>query len=1832
MNLIGRDEHEGIIAIVGMALRFPSAMSVDEFWRLLVTGQEGITYFEQQATQSGLTKSDKSPGASEGSFTYVPARGIVKDVEMFDASFFGFTPKEAAIADPQQRVFLECCWEALENAGQVPSKFDGMIGIFAGAGMNNYIANIYSDENLIRATDWYQIAIGNEKDHLALRAAYSMNLHGPAMSIQCACSSSLVAVHSACQSLLEYHCDMALAGGVALVIPQERGYVFTPGITSPDGHCRAFDQDANGLVSGNGCGVVVLMRLEDAVASGSTIYALIKGSAVNNDGASKIGYAAPSIEGQAAVIAMAQAAAGVAPETVGYVEAHGTATALGDAVEIAALTQVFRESTEKKQFCALGSVKTNIGHLDAAAGVAGLIKAALLLHHKRLVPSLNFRQANPHMDLVNGPFYVNTESKPWITRDHPRRAGVSAFGQGGTNAHVILEEAPYEERIPRKQKNELITLSARTSIALDLACHNLMKYIGDHPEADLGDVAYTLQTGRKDFKIRRAFIAKDLKDLQCVLSDCNSPRRLGGEVTLGSEDKVFLFPGIGDHYTNMGFRLYSECAAYREAFDHCAQILLAGFSLDIRKILFGPHATVHEPAFTEPAKEPKLDFRAMVRSFSDPVRPASALDQTRFVHPATFVIEYALAQLWLSLGVTPNQMIGYSIGEYVAACVAGIFPLETALRIVTRRAALINALPEGAMVAVAVPRNRLSLLIEEPLCLASELSPSACVVSGPISSIAAFESSLPSDVVWRRLNTRHAFHSSAMSAIAGEMFEELKGRTLSKPLIPIISGATGTWMTASEAQSIDYWVNQLSRPVEFFSALTTLLKNRAPVVIEVGPGQILSTLVAQHAMSSDNRCIAIPSMPRPMEAAQEYTVFLDAVAKVWLSGTDIAWEKMGGGEKRRRIPLPTYAFERTRYWIEGKRPLLSDKKLEVLPLAGDLESAFVLPSWRSTLVIDEGRGAAARTCLICTSNQSLVSEIIATLKRLRVLVVVVKVAQEFAHDGQLAFSINPACKYHYNRLLAELQQQNVVVDSIVHCWTFGDAPSEPGELCYRQLEMRGTSSILYLMQALVEHRSLSREDKAVNFVVVSDGLHAVNTTDRILPEKAAMLGFCACLPLEYPHIRMKSIDVRQEFDGGKRARQRLLEDLAEECLSCGPEPARLAYRGGTRWVETVEPLPPVLKRHAGSLLKTGGVYVMTGGLGKDSLARAKFLGSRYKARLALITRSWFPAREEWERFAAEGPHSPISQRIARLRELEVLGASVQVFIADVRDESAMKVAFDQIGQIFGRIDGVIHAAGITDARATKELSQLAKTDFDEHSHAKIYGVYVLERIVSKLDLDFVLLISSLASRVGGLGLSAYANACAFMDAFAQGRNAVSGSRWISVNWLGMSEGDTGEALEIILSHRQISRISVSPHLLKRNAVQRESSSSAAPVSDNGRPAKRPNLRNRFVAPEEENEIGIVEIFQELLGVTGVGATDSFLELGGDSLIAIQMLARVGKKFNVEIPLRILFNHPNARDLSTYLAHEHKISSVHSRKSEPCTSQCQLDGKSGVSTTTTRSIVNLRDGNGGTPMIFVHASGGTALCYTALLRHLDYPGSIYGIQAAEMTSNGPHEQVSMVNLARECALEVSAHFGDLTSCVLVGWSMGGMLAFELARQLTEIEIRVDLTVLIDAPAENHESAVPMPVNFVREIAWTTGCELQALNVDTPALAPDIPLEAQLEIVISLARQTNLIPEDLTLREFKGRFYEYARNVSSMRGYKPGTYDGATLLIRASFESLACVQGWQEVCTGKFWNHEISSTHHGILREPAVRSLAGTLVHYCRDISCRANSLDPKLLPL
>ncbi|ARV62947.1 polyketide synthase [Nostocales cyanobacterium HT-58-2] len=1511
-NSIGISHKTGLeIAVIAMTGRFPGARNIEDFWQNLISGKESVSFFTKSELQnSGINL------AILNHPNYVKASAVLEDVDLFDGYFFGCTPRQAEIMNPQHRLFLECAWEALESAGYNSESYKGLIGVYASTSLNGYLFNLYSSYSTVDSMVDSEVEIGNNNDFLTTQVSYRLNLEGPSVTVQTACSASLVAVHLACQSLLSGECDMALAGGVSIRVPHKVGYLYQEGgVLSPDGHCRAFDARAKGTVGGNGLGIVILKRLEDAIADKDYIHAIIKGSAINNDGHLKVSYTAPRVDGQAKVIKSAFAMAEIEPETVKYVETHGTGTALGDPIEIAALTQAFRITTDKKSFCAIGSVKTNIGHLDTASGIAGLIKTVLALKHKAIPPSLHFEQPNPQIDFANSPFYVNTCLKEWKANGVPRRAGVSSFGIGGTNAHVILEEAPVVESSGPSRSWQLLLLSAKTLTALETATENLTQYLQQHPDVNLADVAYTLQVGRKAFEHRRMLVCQNLNDGITALEQWKSKRVLTHSQQLHHRSIAFMFPGQGVQYVNMAMELYESESIFREQVDYCSQLLQPHLGLDLRTILY--------------PQEQKTQ------------QAAQQLKQTYLTQPALFVIEYALAQLWISWGVRPQVMIGHSIGEYVAACLAGVFLLEDALLLVAMRGQLMQQLPPGAMLSVPLSKEQVQPLLGQELSLAASNGPSLSVISGTVEAIYALHKQLSdTGINCRRLHTSHAFHSQMMEPIIQPFAQQLTKVKLGVPKIPFVSNVTGNWITAAQATNPDYWAQHLRQPVCFSQGITQLLQQPEQILLEVGPGQSLSTFTRQHQLSKQ---LIVSSLRHPKDPQSDVAVLLKALGWLWLVGVQVDWAGFYAQQRRHRLPLPTYPFERQRYWIEPKKTAHQTQTYQPpLSKKSDIADWLYIPSWKRAAPPQpsQQRDLVEQNpwWLVFLDSHGLGNQIVNALQQKNYKIITVSSGYQFTKLNENAYTIHPQQPQDYQTLIQELESLNRLPKAVVHLWSVTiNQPTGSDVNNFQHYQELGFYSLLFLTQALAKQCLTD----SLEIRLVSNNIHSVTGKELCCPEKVTVLGLCQVIPQEYPHIKCQLIDIVLP-EPGSLHQTKLLSQLMNE-LTAQPKDLLVAYRNYYRWVQTFEAVKLETTANWAQRLRSHGVYLITGGLGNIGLEIAEFLAQTVKAKLILTGRSAFPERNEWEYWQkTHNEQNEVSRKIGKLQAIEQLGAELLVITADVASIEQMQAVMEVIKERFQRLDGIIHAAGITGTHSSYPIQELTPTKSELHFRPKVHGLYVLQKILQGQNLDFCVLLSSLSSVLGGLGFSAYSSANLFMDAFVHQQNQTTTQNWITINWdgwqfqeqqrsslgttlseLALTPKEGIEVIQRIFSTDSLTQIVVSTGELRARFEQwiqlQPLQGTKISLQNSSSLHRRPNLPTAYVAPHSELEQRLVSIWQELIGIEDIGIHDNFFDLGGHSLLAIQFITRVRDTFHIDFPLRLLFESPTISELAITIA-------------------------------------------------------------------------------------------------------------------------------------------------------------------------------------------------------------------------------------------------------------------------------------------------------------------------
>ena len=1459
-------------AVIGMALRFPGADSPAALWQLLCDGREGLTRFDKDELRAAGV-----PDWLINKEGYVPVNGRLDDVDYFDADFFAMPPREARITDPQHRIMLELAWQALEDAGLDAARYDGAIGVFAGCGSSSYLLNnLWPNRETLATVGELPVQLGNNKDYLATRISYKLDLTGPSVCVTTACSTSLVAVHLAAQSLIDYQCDVALAGGAGIQLPQETGYLFqTGGILSPDGHCRAFDAQASGTVSGNGGALVVLKRAQDAFDDGDNILALIRGSAINNDGADKAGFTAPSVNGQAEVIREAHDLAGVDPATIGYVETHGTGTPLGDPIEVAALRQAFGEVPGT---CWLGSIKTNLGHMDEAAGVAGLIKAVLCLRHQAIPASLHYQAPNPEIDFGDGMFAVNNTLRSWDAGadDSPRRAAVSSFGIGGTNAHVVLEEAPPANVAPVVRDAQLLPLSGRTSKALSARAATLADALRDVDSTSLADAAFTLQSGRRALA-HRGFVVADnaiqARDSLLALSTRDGVPN-GGE---SPPPVIFLCSGQGSQYPQMARRLYDTEAVFKNALDACAQHLSAQHGIDLLSVLFAQ------------------------RSDTDDAR--AELHNTALAQPALFSHQVAISALWDHWGVKPDAVIGHSVGEYVAAYLAGVMSLQTALDVVAARGRLMQSAPTGAMLAVPRPAAELAGDLVSPLELAAINAPDRCVVSGTAEAIEELMQKLLGEGCQaQRLVVSHAFHCALMDPILEDFRSVLSRHQLQAPKLPMGSNVSGAWMGTDEACDSETYVRQLRSTVNFEGCLRAAANDFPYAVwVEIGPGQALAS-AARRTLGP--RTAVYSSLPTATQPTSAHHTMLSATGELWARGVDIDWSQVAEPE-RQRVQLPGYPFERQRHWFEATSaaPDLSEAR------RNDVSQWFYVPSWRRLPALgwsDEDRQQTG-TWLVLGADSSLGASFLSRLLGANERVIKVVSGERFAVSGGDEFVLRPDHVDDYRQLFVRLNEAGVRPTQLVNLFTHSQPAS--GQ------DYQSFHTLMALARAL---SSPTATTGAPVLTVVTSQVEAVSGEEDLWPSARSTLGAATVIGQELPSVVCRSIDLALAGHNSDAAVDSLLSELRAP-----PNEPRVALRGRFRWAFDVEPVALAPATGLPRRLRQHGTYVITGGLGKIGLLLATYLVRRVSASVVLIGRT--------------GKTSADNQ--ARLDALQAEGA-VMVLQADVTLAAEMTAARARIEAQFGAIDGVIHAAALPAKDSMCAIADTSRQSAEREFAVKGNALTNLHQVFADSAPNFFMLFSSLSSVLGGLGFAAYAGANHVLDASAERHALSGGSAWTSVNWDAWN-----------LESPDPSDIGGIAGRLNRDAITAEeapgafdilfddaSGSAQLMVSTSDLRARLKQWRGRLatqggsasgvsaatagsaahdsgaVAAGGGTQQQMMAIWRDVLGVYDIAAADDFFLLNGDSLLGTQLIGRINQHFQISLGMRDLFENSTLEGL------------------------------------------------------------------------------------------------------------------------------------------------------------------------------------------------------------------------------------------------------------------------------------------------------------------------------
>jgi len=1842
--------HGSDIAIVGMSCRFPGAKNTDAFWNNLQDGIESISFFSDREIELEEPNWIEHPN-------YVKASPILPDIDLFDAEFFGYSDKEAELMDPQHRLFLECAWEALEIAGYNPENYQGAVGVYGGSSPSTYLVNNISHSLgaspaspllthcLFRGTKDVHTDLGNGRDYLPMRVSYKLNLTGPSVNVQTACSTSLVAVHLACQSLRSGESDLALAGGVSIFVPHKTGYLYQEGMMlSPDGHCRAFDAQSQGTLFGSGVGIVALKRLDEAIADGDKIYAVIKGSAINNDGAVKVSYTAPSIEGQIAAISDALAMANIDPRTVSYVETHGTGTPLGDPIEIAALTKAFRQSTNSQDnnFCAIGSVKTNIGHLDVTAGIASLIKTVLALHNKAIPPSLHFTEPNPNIDFEHSPFYVNTALTPWEAKVTPLRAGVSSFGMGGTNAHVVLEEAPKQvkSRSPQaKIKSErsvhILTLSGKTEQAVAESVHNYVTYLKSHQEAEIADICFTANSGRQHFNHRLAIIASSTQDLleqlqrfgkPLDINDSSEPPTIHSLKATSTKQIAFVFTGQGSQYIGMGRQLYETQPTFRKNLEKCDRILRSYLDIPLLDVLYGD-----------------LDNKELI-------------NQTSYTQPAIFAIEYALAELWKSWGIEPDLVMGHSIGEYVAACVAGVFSLEDGLKLIAQRGRLMQSLPQdGEMLALLASVPQAAEAIKpygRDVSLAAINGPESVVISGKRAAINTVEHNLAAKgIKTKKLTVSHAFHSPLMEPILAEFDQVAAQVQFNSPQLQLISNVTGELAT-EEITTSKYWCDHLRQPVQFMASMSTLEQQGIDVLLEIGAKPILLGMGRQ--CLPEHQGLWLPSL-RPGHS--DWQQILTSLAELYLHGVPINWLGFDQDFARHRLPLPTYPFQRQRYWITPEdnsmgitAPSISPGGIapkQIVKKKPNIADWFYIPSWKRSIppAYQPSQKLLESEILVFIDECGLGEKLAEKLAIQGSEVVRVSCGSEFAKHSDRFYTINPTQADDYHTLLQELKQLNQNPSSIIHLWSI--TPNNHTELGIESFETSqdlGLYSLIFLVQALEKLNFID----PLQLTVASNNLQEVSGEEVLSPEKATILAACKVIGQEYPNINCRSIDLVLPL-AQKQKQEKLLTQLLAE-ITAHSEDLTIAYRGKHRWVQKFEPIGLETPGAETLPLKESGVYLIIGGLGAIGLSLGLHLAKTVRAKLILTGRSLFPARDDWSQWlATHDAEDRISRKIDKLQAIEAMGAEVMVLNVDVADEQQMEAAIAQTEARFGNINGVIHSVMFTGDKALCSIKEITKADLWQHFHGKVQGTIVLSKVLQNKNLDFCILMSSIASVLGGLGDVAYSAANLFMDVFVHQQNRSNSIPWLSVNWetwefpkqdrnyeivaalaeFAITPEEGIQAFERVLSTQKMEfdQIIVSSGDLQTRIDQWVKLKSIKERNNSHQQASSPTVELRKqleTAPMGERKtLLFAHIRTQVAKVLGISPErialeQKLIDLGLDSLMSIELRNALQLSLGLSVPSTLLFDYPTPEALTNYLVRE--VSHFEDSKSFSNGSIKQGIVEDDFYRST---LVSIQPNGSKPPLFFVPGVLGNVFDLYPVAQHLDAEQPLYGLRSLGL-DEGEEPLTQMEDIATHHikALQAVQPHGPY---FLGSHSAGGKVVFEMAQQLQHQGQEVALLAIMDGLGTNLQKYQDFSewdnTKLIEDLSsFYQGSLGEALKV-SPETLQSMGEECQLDYLLERLSIAGL---NLSRGELTRIFQVYQANIQADVEYVPQeSYPTSITFFRArETEIFEAILGETTILEDPTWEwgkisaepvtiHEIPGNHFTMMREPHVRVLAQTL---------------------
>lgn len=1737
------------IAIIAMDCRLPGADDCEALWELCREGKESISFFEP---------AEKEQVVAKGNEHMVYAKGVLNNIEYFDADFFNFTPREANLSDPQHRLLIESSWIALEKAGYIPNPEDShKIGVYVSMNDSTYLLHHNLVERLSPIlNDRFSMQRLMSPQCLATKIAYQLNCTGPSVTIQTACSSSLVSVVLACQQLASHQCNLALAGGISIVTPQDAPYFYQKGnIFSPDGRCRPFDENAEGTVFSNGLGIVVLKRLSDALRDNDSIICVIKGTATNNDGGNKMSYTAPTIQGQMLCILSAQNAARIEADTIQYIETHGTGTLIGDPIEIEALTKAFQTTSYKQQTCAIGSLKANIGHTHVAAGVAGLIKTALALQNKQIPPSINFNKPNPHIDWEHSPFYLNKRLQYWTEGKTPRRAGVSAFGVGGTNAHVIVEEAP--EPLPSYQhkKNRILLFSAKTKEALWAMQDNLIRYFEQVPHDEnqtslLADAAYTLEVGRKKFPYRSGIISNNILDTIEQLKNTRGKYEFNTNRNNNSKPNiVFLFPGQGTQYSNLTLTLYQEEPTYKKYLDLCLNFASSYTKHDLKLILF-------------PTQTPHLSDEHIIH-------------QTEWTHPILFSVEYALASLLMDWGIKPDVMLGHSLGEYVAACLSGVFSLEDAMKLICARGDAIAKSEEGAMFSAPLSKKEALPYCNDDIDIAAINTDNLLVFSGRKRAIDALYKQLsdtlsPSAVSFlHRLNCSRPFHSKLLKPAARAFQNKLQTIHMKMPKIPYLSNVTGNWISELDIKNSNYWVDHMLNTVQFSQCAKQLAQQQNTIFLEIGSGRALLSMIQQH---SKNTISAVELMPSARNSDNKNQMIEQALKTLWCRDYPINWGAYYKHEKRRRIALPTYPFQRKRFWFDS---VLSTVEPNIDLSSSTSASLFYVPSWLRDPepmkhVAFPDLNSQERGWIIFDDNSALCKYTIDSLEQANESYFIIKKSSEFKYIGSNTYTINAKDKMHYKRAISAIVNEKIHHYAILHFWGMSKSNNlNKDNLLESYILYDGLYSGVFIIQAFQEIKPAA----ILSTTMITTQIHSVIGNEIIEPLKSCVLSLCRVLPLENKNYRFNAIDVESVENSAfcSRFASNIIHTALTGLYQKNYEaPLVLAFRNQYCWKPTYKNIS-IDEKNSGLSFKSG-VYFITGGLGAMGLTIADWLSKKISnATLVLIARTPFPDQVAWDDWQKHhGLDDVISEKIQKLKQIKKRGCHLIIASGDVANYTQMKDLVETIEKDYGKITGIFHLAGVAG-----EGIAVLKNMTTMHSvlASKIQGIGVLSQLFKKVPLDFIVCASSLTALAGGVGQLDYCAANLFLDHFMAQHPFEKCKRQLTINWNSWSSiGMAAHVNSSTIHEKLYLGNSITPNQamvildnLFNTGYEQLIISHFSPTAE----------RERIIAAFEKTNHGssaptatinnlstrdvIKKIWQDLLGVKAIGEEDTFYSLGGDSLLVIQLLMALEDRFGVNITLQ-------------EMAHTHTLHSL--------TTLIEMRPLRSINT-----IVSLQNNtlnqthHHNKSVYFIHPIGGTVFCYFPLASYLKNH-SLYAIQDPELAQ----EKIlfnSIKEMGEFYSKEIHLKHKN-EEIVLVGSSFGGNVAMEMINPLAKLGISVKKVILIDSWA-NLGDAVQLKKNKL----------------------------------VSVDHMESLKMIKKYYGDQSSHYQSIVKRLMWLRSYVPSVVNVEVVLLAAKellpiYKKMACTSnGWIPYCSNSILRYTINGNHDTMLQTENLPQLCELL---------------------